>query len=268
MHTCRLRPQRFFNTMNRGSINVSRSTVHSLQPGEPCQRERVRLIHIHGCWNLYFRRSDIKLDSELCIKMLLKCSVFEVLTDTETFYDSLIGDNRPSWYGTPVPYVTQTDRTVQSFSLNPKSSLDNRVDIDDWEKVAVPMLKMANLLNRLHVTRKTFIKIDTQGYENHVFAGLHDWLIHNGDWLIKMEFAPQWLLSQGTDPLILLNYLGNNFEIAEYPARVPYGISATEELFRFPIRQNDHAAFLEYVTSLDRDKKGWVDLIVRPLPIS
>ncbi len=89
-------------------------------------------------------------------------------------------------------------------------------------------------------------------------------LEQRSDWLIKMEFAPDWLRSQGTDPLELLRYLAGRYQIAEYPERIPYNTPDLASLFDQPVREAELEPFLEYVISLDRDGLGWVDLIVRP----
>ena len=89
-------------------------------------------------------------------------------------------------------------------------------------------------------------------------------LERRSDWLIKMEFAPHWLRSQGTDPLELLRYLVGGYQIAEYPERIVYKTSGLASLFDQPLAATELEAFLQHVISLDRDGLGWVDLIARP----
>lgn len=155
------------------------------------------------------------------------------------------------------------DQTV-GFSLNPTSTLDNRVRMAHWTQVQVPMMTIGTLLESRGVGGKTFFKIDTQGFELHVLQGLESWLNRRDDWLLKMEFAPQWLESQGTDSLELLKYLHERYELAEYLERIPFGMPDTEALFAYPVKAQQLGRFLEYVISLNKNGQGWVDLIVRP----
>ncbi|MCB5185798.1 FkbM family methyltransferase [Methylobacillus gramineus] len=147
-------------------------------------------------------------------------------------------------------------------------SLDNRVNIDGWEKTFLPMVTLDQVLNEHGITGKTFFKIDTQGFEYHVLRGCESWLRQHHDWIIKMEFAPNWLQSQGTDPLALLAWLQDecDFEIAEFTERIPFGTPGIDALFSYPVTQDEREAFLAHVISLNKDGLGWVDLLVRPRP--
>lgn len=150
------------------------------------------------------------------------------------------------------------------FSLNPRSTLDNRVRVDDWPHIRVPMVRMDAVLAGLGEAGKTFVKIDTQGYELQVLRGMERWLMDALDWVIKMEFAPSWLRSQGTDPEALLDHLQRRYEFVEYAGRIPFGTPGLNSLFGAPIAPGQHPSFLAYVESLDRNGLGWVDLLVRP----
>lgn len=155
-------------------------------------------------------------------------------------------------------------RDSVAFSLNPRSSLDNRVSMPSWEQCSVPMRTIESMLSERAVEGSCFLKIDTQGYEMQVLTGMEQLLERRSDWLIKMEFAPDWLGSQGTDPLELLRYLARRYQIAEYPARISYDTPDLASLFDNPLGDAELKRFLEYVISLDRDSLGWVDLIVCP----
>jgi FkbM family methyltransferase len=150
------------------------------------------------------------------------------------------------------------------FSLNPSSTLDNRVEIAAWDHVAVPTRSMDSLLVEHAVHGATFIKIDTQGYEHRVMLGLRHFLSGTSKWMLKMEFAPNWLTSQGTDPAELLAYLLEHYEVAEFAERIPYGTDELSALFRFPLTDSAISSFIGHVRSLNRNGLGWVDLIVRP----
>jgi FkbM family methyltransferase len=160
--------------------------------------------------------------------------------------------------------VGDHDAATSSFSLNPGSTLDNRVTMPSWEQVCVPLWRLDSLLPRIGVQGRTFFKIDTQGYELHVLRGLEGTLSARDDWLLKMEFAPDWLRSQGTDPVVVLDHLQQRYEFAEFPERIPFGTPGTEALFAAPVRESDHQVFIEHVCSLSARGLGWVDLIVRP----
>lgn len=151
-----------------------------------------------------------------------------------------------------------------TFSLNPNSSLDNRVSITGWKAVPVPTRSVGALLDDRPIMGPVFIKIDTQGYEPKVLAGLEHWLAGRTDWLIKMEYAPNWLQSQGHDPLSLLEYLADRYDIIEYPERLRYNTLTLNDLFDKQIQTSQLAHFLQYVVSLNQNQLGWVDLMVRP----
>ena len=155
--------------------------------------------------------------------------------------------------------------TTTTFSFNPSSTLDNRVDMPSWTKVPVPTIAAADLLAPHGFDRRPlFIKIDTQGFEAQVLAGLAPVLDGRDDWMIKMEFAPQWLESQGAGPLELLRSLIARFDAVEFPERITWGTPTLSALFQTPLREQDSASFLAYVRNLNRDERGWVDLLVRP----
>lgn len=156
------------------------------------------------------------------------------------------------------------DAAAAGFSLNPASTLDNRVAMPAWQQVHVPMWCLDSLLPRLGLQGRAFFKIDTQGYELRVLRGLEKTLSARKDWLLKMEFAPEWLRSQGTDPEEVLEHLQRRYEFAEFPERIAFGTPGIDTLFSAPMRATDHRAFIEHVCSLNARGLGWVDLIVRP----
>lgn len=151
-----------------------------------------------------------------------------------------------------------------TFCLNPHSSLDNRVFVAGWKAVPVPTRSVGALLSERSIEESVFIKIDTQGFEPKVLAGLEGWLASHHDWFIKMEFAPHWLQSQGHDPLSLLEYLTDRYEVTEYPERMRYNTLTLNGLFDKLIQPNQLPHFLQYVVSLNQNQLGWVDLLVRP----
>jgi FkbM family methyltransferase len=157
-----------------------------------------------------------------------------------------------------------TNDSTSSFSLNPSSTLDNRVNIKDWDQVQVPTRNMQSIASELKLGEKTFFKVDTQGYELQVIKGMHDFLVQNNGWRMKAEFAPYWLLSQGTEPIELLTYLLNNFQVAEAPERIDFNTLVLDDLWARSLTVDQAGDFIEWITNLNRDKRGWVDLLIRP----
>lgn len=161
--------------------------------------------------------------------------------------------------------VTESRSEKQiEFSLNPKSTLDNRVNMNDWSKVTVPGLMLDELLEDDVLDYPLYIKIDTQGFERSVFKGAESLLRASTEWVIKTEFAPHWLESQGTDPVDFLNELLFKYSVYESPLRYPFASKGDISEFLTPLKETDSMEFVSYVKSLNSDQKGWVDLIVQP----
>jgi len=157
-----------------------------------------------------------------------------------------------------------SDESSVRFSQNPNSTLDNRVISSDWPQVHVPMVRLDSALRRHGGQSKTFMKIDTQGFEERVIRGLEPWLAEHRDWMIKMEFAPDWLRSQGTDPNPFFRRLATAYEVAEVPGRIAYSTQHLDELFAMPLDPDSSERFVDHVVSLNRNGLGWVDLLLRP----
>lgn len=152
-----------------------------------------------------------------------------------------------------------------SFSLNPSSSQDNRVQgKDKWSSLKVPSVTLTSLIAEELSNKSVFIKIDTQGFETQVFEGGFEFLERSSQWLIKTEFAPDWLLSQGNSPSDFLSTLVRKFLVVEAPARTTYFRAHLCQLFTQPLQLTDVENFIEYVKSLNRHKLGWVDLYIAP----
>lgn len=161
--------------------------------------------------------------------------------------------------------IAAEDDNNTTFSLNPNGTLDNRVSMANWTKVNVPSMKLDNVLaNKIFENDRFFIKIDTQGYEQFVLSGAERTLQKSDNWLIKMEFAPNWLRSQGSDPLDLLHYLTERYNVAEFPARIPYGTKSLNEMAVHHVNDSDLGKFLTYIESLNLRNLGWIDLLISP----
>ncbi|MEF8733000.1 MAG: FkbM family methyltransferase [Candidatus Accumulibacter meliphilus] len=144
-----------------------------------------------------------------------------------------------------------------TFSLNPTSSLDNRVSMPSWEHVRVRTVRVADLILEHGFNEGgVFLKIDTQGFEEKVLRGLEPYIGVRSDWMIKMEFAPLWLESQGTDPVVLLESLLERFDVAEFPERITFNTPSLDAFFLFPVRADQAEDFVHYVTTLNRGRRG------------
>lgn len=152
-----------------------------------------------------------------------------------------------------------------SFSLNPVSSQDNRVHGQQgWKQIKVPSTTLTDIIRAKYTSQSIFIKIDTQGYETQVFEGAFDFLENHHQWMIKTEFAPHWLISQGNNPHDLLKNLIDRFLVVEAPARIRFFRDRLDQIFLEPLQLEEIGGFIEYVTSLNKDRLGWVDLFVAP----
>ncbi|MFK7807793.1 MAG: FkbM family methyltransferase [Saprospiraceae bacterium] len=153
-----------------------------------------------------------------------------------------------------------------SFSMNPNTSQDNRVigENNQWTNQTVPSVNIDSLLENIKSDEAVFIKIDTQGYEEKVFKGAEEFLNRHHNWIIKTEFAPYWLKSQGADPFGFLTDLTQQYELAELSESPAYFSTTIDDLFNNPVRRESIRGFIDYVENLNKDKTGWIDLLVRP----
>lgn len=67
------------------------------------------------------------------------------------------------------------------------------------------------------------------------------------------------------DLLTLLCYILDRYEAVEFPARLTFGTPSLDALFSTPLAPSLADEFLAHVTGLDRDGRGWVDLLLRPI---
>ena len=156
--------------------------------------------------------------------------------------------------------------TETSFALNPGASLDNRVVAPDkgWANEEVSMTTIDTILKDVGQDVPVFIKIDTQGFEEKVFSGAIDFLSTNKNWVVKAEFSPRFLEVQNTNPVDFLLQLCTKYEVAELPDSIPYLTHVLDDLFAFKICPENVEGFIAHLRSLNKDKLGWCDLILRP----
>jgi FkbM family methyltransferase len=154
--------------------------------------------------------------------------------------------------------------------LNLHGSADNRVIAtggkqflsDDTFDVAV--VTIDQLLADLPAAAPVLIKIDTQGYERHVFAGAHTTLSRSPRWAIKTEFGPAWLKSQSTEPKSFLRELVERYDVAEWPQRPRFKGDRVADLLRSKLRPDEVDAFVDWLAALNLAGRGWCDLLITP----
>lgn len=154
----------------------------------------------------------------------------------------------------------------EKFHINPHSSQDCRVlpARPIWREINSTMTTIDEISQNIDENFGVFIKIDTQGYEENILLGASRFLSRNKNWLIKSEFDPGLMISQGTNPHTYLKYLIENYIVAEYIPRPRYGASALKEVFRQELRLEHIEGFINHVKGLNRNERGWVDILITP----
>lgn len=190
---------------------------------------------------------------------------FEPNPELITYIHFNLKNNKIDNYKVNKSIVGATKLNKASFHINPSGSQDSRVIPIDitWPVVFVNQTTITEIMKN-HLGKKVFMKIDCQGYEKEILDGAYDFLLTNNDWLIKMEFDPSRLKSQSSDPSIFLSHLIKNFDIVEFPARYTFKTNYKNLFDGNVIEANSSDKFLNYIIKLDRNDKGWVDLLIRP----
>jgi FkbM family methyltransferase len=151
-----------------------------------------------------------------------------------------------------------------SFAVNPDSSQDSRViGQKGWRTITQRSVSLSTLLETARPERFAYIKIDTQGHEQQVIRGGARFLDAHSNWLIKAEFAPKWLRSQGTDPAALLLWLVQKYQVIELPKRIRFRGDSLHRLAEECLEAGDAATFPAYIEGLARGD-GWCDLFIAP----
>jgi FkbM family methyltransferase len=161
--------------------------------------------------------------------------------------------------------VSSKPEELSAIGLNPNSTQDNRlVAQTNWPEAVVQSTPLARLLEQLQPGESFFIKCDTQGYDMDVLASGWDALQSRRDWMMRLEFAPHWIESQGFDAARELAKVCRAFQVFEGPPRTPY-FADLKDVFHHPINESNAADFTTYVRSLNHNGMGWVDLYLFPL---
>lgn len=164
-----------------------------------------------------------------------------------------------------LPQICSDSLGIGTISLNPSSSQDNRVTGEGgWASVSVGATTLdAITSSRVAEHDSVFIKVDTQGFEQQVMRGGESFLGANTNWIMRSEFAPYWLRSQGTDPVDLLRYLIDRYAVAELPKRARFRADSLASVRANTLGSDDIEEFVPYVVGLARDR-GWCDLLIEP----
>ena len=153
---------------------------------------------------------------------------------------------------------------VTRIGINPLSTQDNRVIAQqNWQEAIVPATRLDTILESIPAFSRFFIKSDTQGFDVSVVRSGFKELSRRQQWMLRCEFAPDWMESQGFCPISELEWLCVNFRVFEAPLRTPWN-SRLEEIFKRPIEPSQARSFVDYVKSLNHQDIGWLDLYVTP----
>lgn len=151
------------------------------------------------------------------------------------------------------------------FGVNTKATQDSRVIAQlGFDQVDVHVISLDELCADIQPHEGVFIKIDTQGWEESVFASGRDFLSSHKRWFIKTEFAPSWLRSQGTDPVSLLGRLASEYFVFEHPGRIAWTTRDLAQMLGRAVLPGQAKDFVEYVQSMAMNGRGWTDLFVLP----
>ena len=153
---------------------------------------------------------------------------------------------------------------IKDFSINPLNSQDNRVKGESifWFKEKVFTISIDSILREKKPFNFVFIKIDTQGYEKSIFWGAEEYLLSHSNWLIKAEYAPYCLKSQGTNPKMFLEYLVNNFDVIDFN-NVAFKEDSINSLFKNKLDYEDVDSFIHHIINRDNKELGWTDLLIK-----
>jgi len=162
----------------------------------------------------------------------------------------------------------EIDNEERDFSFNPNGSQDNRVigENNNWDTSKVATVSLEDIIKR-NKGNFYFLKIDTQGYEPNVFLGAEEFLLNNNNWIIKTEFAPYWLKSQGFEPKDFLKSLLDKYIVCESPNRITYKGNSLTSIINNKLKVDEIDDFLNYIVNYNRDERGWCDLYIFPKKI-
>ncbi|UPM49176.1 FkbM family methyltransferase [Synechococcus sp. A10-1-5-1] len=160
--------------------------------------------------------------------------------------------------------ISSCNEPVTLLGINPHSTQDNRVvKPKNWQEVVAPVISLDKIIAEVPLSSSMFIKSDTQGFDINVIRSGYRELTSRKKWMLRCEFAPDWIKSQGFDTVMELEWLCSSFRVFEAPLRTTWNARLNEVLNK-TIEASQAYSFTEYVRSLNHNGKGWVDLYVLP----
>ena len=153
---------------------------------------------------------------------------------------------------------------VTRIGINPASTQDNRVVAQQtWPEAVVSTTSLDSILSTVPSSSRIFIKSDTQGFDVNVIKSGFKELSRRQHWMLRCEFAPNWIESQGFTSHHELEWLCCHFQVFEAPLRTLWN-SRFEEIFARPVEAAYSKGFVDYVKSLNHNNLGWIDLYIMP----
>jgi len=154
----------------------------------------------------------------------------------------------------------------KKFHLNPNGSGDSRVipHNDTWKPITVIETTIDHLLKDVSVADGLYMKLDTQGYEPLIMKGGEHALSARKKWLMKSEFAPNWMRNQNLDPVEFLSYLLARYDVTEFPAQYAFNMDYRDLIRDKKLKLHEAEAFVNYVANQFRNDLGWVDVLISP----
>jgi hypothetical protein len=125
-------------------------------------------------------------------------------------------------------------------------------------------VSLSDIVNRYNnESTRFYIKVDVQGFEPNVID-IHFLSTLSSPWLVKTEYAPKWIEEAGLDPVVFLAELCDNFFVCQNPAAYGYRDHFISLLTNSRIIADDAYSFVDFISSHNRDHRGWCDLLIAP----
>lgn len=109
----------------------------------------------------------------------------------------------------PAQVAASRSKGTMRLHTSSENRGDNRLYANDLADgfVDVEVVRLDDLLSSMNILALDFIKIDVQGFEEHVLAGLEQTIRRSANLTILMEFWPYGLTQASSNPLDLLGQL-------------------------------------------------------------
>ena len=145
---------------------------------------------------------------------------------------------------------------ITRIGINPGSTQDNRVVAQqNWREAVVPTTSLDAILKSVPTSSRLFIKSHTLGFDASVIKSGFKELSRCQCWMLRCEFAPNWMESQGFNPDHELECLCCHFQVFEAPLRTPWN-SRFEGIFTRPLEAAHSKGFVDYVKTLNHNNRG------------